>query len=225
MNMFVCQAVLFDLDGVLVDSKISVERIWRKWTLKHGIDYDRLIAIAHGRRSIETIREIAPHLDAVAEAQRVDLAEANDPEGIVAVPGALELLNTLPADRWAVVTSGERVLAEARLRFAGLPFPPLMISGDLVTQGKPHPEGYLKAAERLSIAPEQCVVIEDAPIGIRAARAAGMSAIALSTTFTPEHLQEADICIPSLEAVAFTPAADGSFTLAIADEMMPSFAE
>jgi sugar-phosphatase len=162
-------AILFDLDGVLVDSTRSVDLEWRAWGRRKGVDGDTIMAIAHGVRSLEVIQRVAPHLDAEAEVRELESREANHQEGVSVMPGAVELVNSIPEGRWGVVTSGTRLLASARLRFCGLPVPKVLVTADEVTHGKPHPEPYLKGAERLGVEPAECLVIEDAPAGIQAA--------------------------------------------------------
>ena len=168
-----CRAILFDLDGVLVDSAECVERTWRKWATDHRVDPERVIAVAHGRRTIETVRMVAPQLSAEAELATLAASESTTSEGIYEIDGARELLEQLPAAKWAVVTSGIRAVAEFRLRYARLPVPGVMICADEITRGKPDPEGYLTAASRLGYSSVDCLVIEDAPAGIESARGAG----------------------------------------------------
>lgn len=198
MPNFPCSAILFDLDGVLVDSTGSVDREWRAWAARKGVDGDAVMAIAHGVRTLEVIRRVAPHLDAQAEVRELEAHEANDQEGVSVMPGALELVRSIPAGRWGVVTSGTRHLASARLRFCGLPVPDVLVTADDVTQGKPHPEPYLKGAQRLGYAPVECLVIEDAPAGIESAHAGGMKVIGLASTYAPEKLAGADAVVTSL---------------------------
>jgi sugar-phosphatase len=197
---FICTAILFDLDGVLVDSTKSVEREWRVWAKEHGIDGDAVMAIAHGVRSREVIKAVAPHLDAEMEALKLENREASD-DGLVVMPGAIELVHSIPKDSWGVVTSGTRRLASARLRLAGVPDPKVLVAADDVSNGKPHPEPYLKGAERLGVKPEECVVIEDAPAGIQAAHAAGMKAIGLASTYPGAALTAADAVIQRLNQI------------------------
>ena len=144
-----CRAVLFDLDGVLVDSTECVERTWREWATRHDLDPERVISLAHGRRAIETVRLVAPELSADAELTALANSEATTSEGVYEIAGARELLARLPAGSWAIVTSGIRAVAEFRLRYTGLPVPPVMVCADEITRGKPDPEGYLLAAARL----------------------------------------------------------------------------
>lgn len=182
------RALLFDLDGVLVDSTASVERHWRNWAHRHQLDADALIAVVHGRRALDTIRERAPHLDAESELASLVAAEANDTSGVVAMPGAAQLLESLPRRRWAIVTSGVREVALARLKAAALPVPAVLITADRVSRGKPDPEGYLAAAAELRERPAHCIVVEDAPAGIDAARRGGFRCIALLTTHRAEEV-------------------------------------
>jgi sugar-phosphatase len=200
MSKFRCAAILFDLDGVLVDSTGSVDRQWRAWAREQGIDEDSVIAIAHGVRSVEVIRAVAPHLDAQAEARRLENREASD-RGIVVMPGAIDLIRSIPENKWGVVTSGARHLASARLKLAGVPLPKVMVTADDVVNGKPHPEPYLKGAELLGVNPAECLVIEDAPAGIRAAHAGGMKAIGLTSTYAAAALSEADWVVGKLAQI------------------------
>lgn len=204
MQEFGCEAVLFDLDGVLVDSNVVVERIWREWAGKFGIDAERLIEVSHGRRSAEIIRLFAPDLDADSEARKLDKAEVEDLDGVLEIKGAGELLSSLPKDGWKVATSGTRSLATKRMEHVGLPVPERFVSADDVANGKPHPEPYLKGAELLGVRPEACVVVEDALNGVRAAKSAGMLAVAVATTYRREDLSEADAVANSLEEIVVT---------------------
>ena len=153
MPTFSCSAILFDLDGVLCDSTRQVDREWRAWAQRKGVDGDAVMAIAHGVRTIEVIRRVAPHLDAETEAAAIEDHEAHDQRGVTVMPGALDLVQSIPAGRWAVVTSGSRLLAQNRLRHCGLPVPEVLVTSDDVTNGKPHPEPYLKGAKGLGFQP------------------------------------------------------------------------
>ena len=195
---FYCSAILFDLDGVLVDSTKSVARQWRLWADENNIDPERVLAIAHGRRTVEVVRILAPRLDAKAEESRIEKREADDIEGVAVMPGAADLLKSIPEGRWCVVTSGTRYLATSRLRFAHLPIPRVLVAADDVQKGKPDPEPYLKGAQLLKVKPTECLVIEDAPAGIRSAHAGGMKAIALASTYLPAELDEADAVLQNL---------------------------
>jgi sugar-phosphatase len=182
------RAILFDMDGTLVDSSACVEFMWRTWGERHGIALADILAISHGRLSRDTIRQIAPHLDAEAEAAALDNAAVTRREGIVALEGACEFVAALAPGEWAVVTSAPRALAEARLHFAGLPVPGCLVCMEDVRAGKPDPDGYLKAAARLGVNTHDCTVIEDTPAGVEAARAAGMKVLAVGTTFPVSEL-------------------------------------
>jgi mannitol-1-/sugar-/sorbitol-6-phosphatase len=170
-----CEAVLFDCDGVLVDSDASVVRCWTRWAAVYGFDADTVVAMAHGRRSSDTVAELVPS-DRRAEASAlIDQLEFEDAATVTAIAGALGLTRAVP--RWAVVTSGNRRLAAARLAAAGFDRPPAIVTADDVARGKPDPEGYLAAARQLSVDPAGAIVLEDAAAGIAAARAAGVSAV------------------------------------------------
>jgi len=185
-----CRGVLFDLDGVLVDSTPAVARVWTQWATMHGFVPEEVVRQAHGRPSITTIRELLPYADHDAENREVERAEIEDVEGVIPLPGALELLQALPQDRWAIATSCSRPLAEVRIRAAGLPFPKHLITSTDVQRGKPDPEPYIKAAKILGLTPADCIVIEDAPAGIRAGKAAGARVFALRTTAPDSELIE-----------------------------------
>jgi len=191
MTSLRCRGVLFDMDGVLVDSTAAVARVWSVWAQKHGLDADTVVKIAHGRPSISTIRELLPGSDHEAEDREVERLEIEDVEGIAALPGAAELLRAIPSNKYPIVTSATRALAEVRLRAAGLPVPANLVTARDVQRGKPSPDPYLMGARILGVPPVECVVIEDSPSGVRAGKAAGARVVALRTTATDEELQEA----------------------------------
>jgi sugar-phosphatase len=201
MPIFHCSAILFDLDGVLVDSTRSVERHWRAWALQKGVDAEEIMAIAHGVRAIEVIQRVAPHLDAAAEVREIEAREVTDRDGVVVMPGAAALVASIPEGRWGVVTSGTRLLASGRLRLMGLPVPKVLVTADDVANGKPHPEPYLKGAELLDVKPADCLVIEDAPAGIQSARAGGMKVVGITSTYPADALGHADAVIGKLGAI------------------------
>jgi mannitol-1-/sugar-/sorbitol-6-phosphatase len=186
-----CSALLFDLDGVLIDSTPAVERVWSRWAEEQGFDPAVVVAHAHGRPSISTIRHFLPNSNHELENRAIERREIDDVEGIVVLPGARELLSSLPADRWTIATSCTRALAEVRLRAAGLPIPELMVTSTDVVVGKPHPEPFLKAASRLGFPTSDCVVVEDVPAGVRAGKAAGARVISLRTTVEDKELRAA----------------------------------
>jgi sugar-phosphatase len=182
-------AILCDLDGVLVDSGDAVESVWREWAAAQGLDADAVAHASHGVPTREVIASVAPHLPAAEEAERLEAVHAAT--GGDALPGAAELIAAAPPDALAVVTSCGALLAAARLRAAGLPAPAILVTADAVRRGKPAPDAYLVAAQALGADPSGCVVIEDAPAGLRAGRAAGMTVWAVTTTHTVEELSDA----------------------------------
>ena len=183
-----CSAVLFDLDGVLIDSTSCVERHWRAWAAKHGLDGGRILKIAHGVRNMETMRLVAPHLDVEQEAADFAAGEVADTLGVLAVQGASGLLAGLDGARWAIVTSCGAPLAKVRIEAAQLPLPAALITGSDVARGKPDPEPYLLAAEVLAVPLASCVVIEDAPAGVRSGKSAGMRVIGIAFTYSRSDL-------------------------------------
>ncbi|WP_160050913.1 MULTISPECIES: HAD-IA family hydrolase [unclassified Nocardiopsis] len=196
--------VLFDLDGVLVDSSESVRAGLTAWARERGLDVDTVLADHHGRTDAGLVRLVAPHLDPVAEARRIEEHEAASGDGVRAVPGARELLAELDARGrpWAIVTSGGDRIAGARIATAGLPRPRVLVTADDVAEGKPHPEPYLLGAERMGTAPERCVVVEDSASGVRSGMAAGMPVVAVASTAAPADLAHATAVVDGLEAVA-----------------------
>ena len=201
MRTFECEAILFDLDGVLVDSNQAVVRAWQGWAEERGMDPERILEVAHGRRTAETIRLVAPDLDADAEASALERSEVDNLDGVLEIAGARELLSSLPPDAWTVVTSGTRPVATRRMEHLGLPLPERLVTAEDVENGKPHPEPYLMGAEIVGTTPEACVVIEDAPSGVSAARAAGMRVIAVATTYRADDLSEADAVAAALAEI------------------------
>lgn len=195
---FEMDAILFDIDGTLVDSTAAVERIWGTWADAHNLDVREILRICHGRRNEDTIALLLPEQQrptAVAELERLEL---DDLAEVVALPGARALLAGLPADRWAVVTSGSRALMRARLGVAGLPVPAVLVAAEDVTRGKPDPEGYRAAAAALGKDVRRCLVVEDAPAGIAAGQAAGAPVLAVATSHDPSALEMADAVVPDL---------------------------
>lgn len=183
--------MLFDMDGVLIDSTPAVARVWHQWAVERGLDAGAVVRMAHGRPSRTTIRELLPNADIDQEDREVERREMADLEGVVLLPGARELLNSLPKERWTIATSCTRPLAEVRLRAAGLPIPTTLTTSSDVKAGKPDPEPYLKAAEKLGVTASDCIVVEDAPAGVRAGKAAGARVIAFLTTATWGELEKA----------------------------------
>lgn len=182
------QALLFDMDGVLINSIPAVERVWSRWAAARGFNVHEVLRYAHGRPSIATLRDLLPEADHEAENRIIEQAEIDDVADIVPLPGVCDLLAALPHHRWAIVTSCTRALAEVRIRAAGLPIPRLFITSNDITHGKPHPEPYLKGALGLGFPPEQCIVVEDALAGIPSGRSAGARVLAFTTTATIDDL-------------------------------------
>jgi mannitol-1-/sugar-/sorbitol-6-phosphatase len=200
MPSFRCSAILFDLDGVLLDSTLAVAEQYTNWALEHGLDPAEVMKAAHGVRTVEVVQRVAPHLDPVAETKRIEQREAVA-TNVVAMPGAVELLSSIPRGKWCVVTSGTRFLATTRMRNFGIPLPDVLVTADDVKNGKPDPEPYRKGAELLKVNPANCVVVEDAPAGIRSAHAAGMKVISMPTTYPAAELQEADAIVSGLPRI------------------------
>ncbi len=193
MTLIQCSAVLFDMDGVLVDSTPAVARVWTSWAFEHGFDPDEVVRKAHGRPSLATIIELLPHGDHAAEDREVERREIEDIVDVVALPGALRLLQSIPQQRWAIVTSATRALAEVRLRAAGLPVPSYLVTSNDIQRGKPFPDPYLKGAEILGVPPADCIVAEDAASGVRAGKSAGARVLGLRTTSTDAELTSAGV--------------------------------
>ena len=190
MTQVECRALLFDMDGVLINSTPAVARVWRGWAIEHGFNPEEVVARAHGRPSLTTVREFLPNADHETENREVERREIEDVAGVVPLPGALDLLASLPQNRWTVVTSSTRALAEVRLRAAGLPIPRHLITSTDVAHGKPHPEPYLKAPAILGCLASECIVVEDVPAGIQSGKAAGARVIAFTTTLPASTLQQ-----------------------------------
>jgi len=191
MTQVSCGALLFDMDGVLVDSTPAVARVWTHWAARHGFDATEVVHRAHGRPSITTVREYLPNGDHLGENKLIEQDEVTDLDGVVPLPRTRELLSALPRGRWTIVTSCSRRLAEVRLKASGLPWPEVFVTSSDIQNGKPAPDPYLKGAEVLGFPPQDCVVVEDAPAGVRSGKAAGARVIALRTTMTEKELWDA----------------------------------
>jgi sugar-phosphatase len=198
----VASAILFDLDGVLADSTLSVNRAWSAWARRVGLEPDWLLPQVHGRRAIDTIRAVRPELDAESELATLVADETTDNADVVEIPGARVLVSVLPPGRWAIVTSGLRPVATARLIAAGVPIPSVMVTAESISRGKPDPEAYIRGAAELGVAPTDCLVVEDAPAGAAAARAAGMRVLGLTTTHSAAELMPVDLIATDLTCVA-----------------------
>lgn len=185
-------AFLFDMDGTILTSIKAAERVWGDWAAGHGLDVAAFLPTIHGKRTEETIRALnLPGVDPVAEAMRITLAEIEDVAGIEAIVGAADFIASLPRERWAIVTSAPRALAEARIAAAGLPLPAVLVAAEDVERGKPAPDPFLLGARKLGVAPADCLVFEDTLAGLRSAAAAGMDSIVVTTTHA--HPLETDV--------------------------------
>jgi mannitol-1-/sugar-/sorbitol-6-phosphatase len=203
------KGILFDMDGVLISSIGSVLRCWKRWAEMYGVPDPQSFEFPHGVRAIEMIKQLRPDIDPLEGLRVVEDMEIEDVEDLKVLPGVKALLESLPPERWAIVTSATRRLLLGRLKHAGLPAPARIISADDVERGKPDPEPYVKGATMLGFRPADCVVVEDAPAGVGAGVAAGCRVLAVLGTHAPEELDGADWIAPSLEDVTVTNKADG----------------
>ncbi len=201
------RGLLFDNDGVLVDSDAAVAASWSRWALEHDLDPAAVLAVVHGRRAADTVADLVAEDRRAAAAELIDRYELEDAGTVPAVAGAADLLAALPPDVWAVVTSGTPALATARLTAAGLPLPGAMVTGHDVRTGKPDPEGYLLGARLLGVPPEETVVVEDAPAGIAAGRAAGARVVGVGERALGTG---ADVVVADLTGLSW---ADGVLTV------------
>jgi len=214
------RGVLFDMDGVLMSSLGSVERSWRSYAASRGLDAEAAIKMAHGRRAIETVHALRPDLDASAELRVIEELEVADNEGLVVYPGVMEMLAALPEGRWGIVTSATERLARSRLAVAGIPVPRHFVTSDMVAQGKPFPEPYQRGASLLGVPVERCLVIEDAPAGVAAGKAAGCRVMAVLTTHAAETLMAADWRVETLAGVRVMGGPGDQLTLYFAPVMV-----
>lgn len=195
-------AFLFDMDGTVLNSIAAAERIWSAWALRHGVDVEAFLPTIHGARAVDTITRLnLPGVDAEQQAAFITAAEIDDVEGIVEIPAAMAFLSNLPPNRWAMVTSAPRDLALRRMAAAGIPEPAVMITAEDVKAGKPDPAGYLLAAQKLGVAPGDCLIFEDAAVGIQAAEAAG-AALMIITTTHQHPLETAHATLASYDAIS-----------------------
>lgn len=192
MPQFGCEAVIFDMDGILVDSEVLNEKHWKLWAEDKEVSLEYIMSIHHGVPAVQTIATVAPHLNAEVEAKWFEQNLSTDMDGLLAFDGVERMLKRLPENTWAIGTSAPRIIAFNRMKYLGLPIPTVVVTIDDVKEGKPAPDPYLKAARDLGKKPEQCVVIEDAPAGIKAAKTAGARVLAIPTTNKESALQEAD---------------------------------
>jgi sugar-phosphatase len=192
-------AFLFDMDGTLLSSIKAAERVWGQWARRHGLDVEAFLPTIHGKRTEETIRALAlPGVDPAAEAAFITRAEIEDVAGVEAIRGVADFLSSLPRERWAIVTSAPRLLAEARIAAAGLPVPDVLVAAEDVERGKPAPDPFLLGARRLDVDPAGCLVFEDTLAGLKSAAAAGMASIVVTATHA--HRLETDAAaVPDYE--------------------------
>lgn len=207
------RGLLFDMDGVLMSSIGSVERSWQRYAETRGLDSEHAVHLAHGRRAIETVRALRPDLDDAAELRYIEDLEVGDNEGLIVLPGVPELLAALPEGSWAVVTSATERLARSRMAHAGITIPRHFVTAETVSHGKPHPEPYLHGAELLDAAPAECLVVEDAPAGIRSGKTAGCRVLAVLTTYPAEALMGADWRVTTLAGIHAIPGPSGRILL------------
>lgn len=208
------QAFMFDMDGTILNSILVAERIWGAWAERQGIDVAAFLPTIHGARAVDTIAGLRlAGIDAQAEAEAITHAEISDTDGIVEIPGAAAFLRSLPSSAWAIVTSAPRALAIGRLQAAGLPVPAVMITAEDVKAGKPQPDCYLLAAAKLGVAPADCLIFEDAAIGIAAAVASGAQVVVVTSTHS-HALSTPHAVIPDYAQIAAAVDEDGALRLA-----------
>ena len=203
------KGLLFDMDGVLVSSIGSVVRSWRQWAEIYDIPNAEIYEVPHGMRAIDIVKSLRPDIDPLEGLRVIEDLELADTSDLTVLPGAKVLLESLPVERWALVTSATRRLVIGRLKAAGLPVPERLISADDVERGKPDPEPYRRGAELLGLRPEECVVLEDAPSGVGAGIAAGCRVLGVLGTHSLDELHAASWVVSSLEGVVGTAKADG----------------
>ena len=216
MPNFDYQAILFDLDGVLIDADLIYQRHWKNWAEQHRVSFERILEVHHGRPAIRTMEIVAPHLDAATESTRFnqELEDDTDMTGTIAYPGVAAARQALPSERWAIATSAPRGIARPRLEFLGLPSPSVLVTPEDVQRGKPAPDPYLAAAKGLGFDPADCLVIEDSPAGIEAARAAGANVFAIASTHEHSELANADAICAQFSDLIFE-ATDADFSVSV----------
>ncbi len=205
MSELVCvtaKGILFDMDGVLISSIGSVRRCWRRWAEKYGVPNAEEYEVPHGVRAIDIVKMLRPDIDAREGLRVIEDMEVEDISDLQVLPGVKVLLESLPPERWAIVTSSTHRLLLARLKAAGLPIPERIISADMVERGKPDPEPYRRGAMLLGFRPEECVVVEDAPSGVGSGLAAGCRVLGVLGTHSKDDLHEANWLLDSLEGLA-----------------------
>lgn len=207
-------ALLFDMDGTLLSSIEAAERVWGRWAESHGLDVATFLPTMHGKRGIDTIRQLGlPGVDPQTEADFICQEEIKDLDGVKPLPGAIEFLNSLPIDRWVIVTSSPRELAKARIAAAGLPMPKHIVVAEDVSRGKPSPECYKLGASRVGFDPKTCLVFEDVAAGVIAGESAGSDVMVITATHT-HHFETNHQTIPGYIGIDVTVDANGDLTLA-----------
>ena len=218
------RGLLFDMDGVLISSIGSVTRCWRRWAAHYGVPNADTYQVPHGQRAIDIVKALRPDIDPLEGLKFIEDMELLDTADLLVLPGVKALLESLPPERWAIVTSATRRLLLGRLQAAGLPIPSRIISADMVDNGKPHPEPYQRGAALLGLTSAECIVVEDAPSGIGSGVAAGSRVLAVVTSHQAQELQQADWIVPSLEHVTATSTPAG-LTLQLSSAIIPVFRE
>ncbi|MDR3617088.1 MAG: HAD-IA family hydrolase [Candidatus Obscuribacterales bacterium] len=208
-----CAAILSDLDGTLIDSARCVDHAWETWAKLHNLDPEQIKVAAHGMRTADSLKFIAPHLHLPTEIKALEDLECGCVDGLVAINGAHELSAAIPQSAWAIVTSGSTRLANHRLAAVGLTRPKLLVTADDVTEGKPSPQCYLKGAAALGVAPAKCVVLEDSPNGIKAGKAAGAVVIAIGVSRGEHDIGAADYVVHDLSDIKVETTGDGNLTI------------
>jgi sugar-phosphatase len=212
LNEPVCvsaKGILFDMDGVLISSIEAAVRNWKRWAKRYGVPNPDEFVIPHGVRSIDLVKMLRPDIDPQEGQRVIEDMEVEDVADLKVLPGVKALLESLPPERWAIVTSATRRLLLARLKAAGLPIPERIITGEMVERGKPDPEPYRRGAELLGFRPDECVVVEDAPAGVGAGKAAGCRVLGVLGSHSAAELVEADWVVGSLEGLAVSTSLDG----------------
>ncbi len=209
-----CKAILFDMDGTLVDSSAVIDRAWKWWSGRHSVELASIMAVQQGRPNRDVLKQFASHLDIDEEAALFLKFEEQDLDDLVAIPGANGAVTAARVGNWGIVTSANRSLAEIRLRATGFPIPEVFISADVIRHGKPDPECYLLGAAGLGVAPRDCVVFEDALAGVQAGKAAGMTVVGVLTNLTATDLS-ADAHVRDFSAITITHDGQGDFEIRI----------
>ena len=210
-----CRAILSDVDGTLIDSLQCVDYAWENWATNHELDIEYIKKNAHGMRTADSLKFLVPHLDLATEMKALEDLECSVTTGLVEIEGAKKFLASLPNGHWAIVTSGSRRLANFRLGHVGLPRPPVFVTADDVTIGKPDPQCYLKAAKGLGIDPVDCVILEDSPNGIKAGKAAGARVIAIGVSSADHDISAADFVVHDLTKLRVVSTSDGTMTISL----------